>query len=67
MVMTSTASPENNTGLTALAHTTRIIRESKVQEPGFFFRKKCLYTQGNVRKNAIYISFIAVAKKVKKF
>ena len=46
MVMTSTALPENNTGLTALAHTTRIIRESKVQEPGFFLEKNVCTPRG---------------------
>ena len=46
MVMTSTASPENNTGLTALAHTTRIIRESKVKEPGFFLKKNVCTPRG---------------------
>ena len=65
MVMTSTELPENDTGSTALGHTTKKIRESRVQEPGFFLEKKRLHTQGNVRKNVFYISFLAVMTQKK--
>ena len=57
MVMTSTGSPENDTGLTAVAHTTRKIRESKVQEPGFLLEKNVCTPRECTEKCHLYFVY----------